>query len=143
MAEYERSRLVLASPEDVFAFVSDPRNLATFLPTVETVEPQEEDRVEVHGEVRGRPYEDDGWFHVDEGRHRIEWGADERTYSGWLTVAGDDGGTQVVAHLSMPPYVTPSGSPITGEPDIDQDPIEESLEAALDSLSTLMEGRAG
>jgi uncharacterized protein YndB with AHSA1/START domain len=143
MAEYERSRLVLASPEDVFAFVSDPRNLAAFLPTVDTVEPHEEGRVEVHGKVRGTTYEDDGWFHVDEARHRIEWGADERTYSGWLTVTGDDAGAQVVAHLSMPPYVTPSGSPITGEPEIDPDPIEESLEAALDSLRNLMEGRDG
>jgi len=143
MAEYERSRLVLASPEDVFAFVSDPRNLATFLPTVDTVEPREEGRVEVHGEIRGRTYEDDGWFHVDEDRHRIEWGADERTYSGWLTVAADDAGTQVVAHLSIPPYVTPSGAPITGESDIDPDPVEESLEAALDSLRNVMEGRGG
>jgi hypothetical protein len=49
----------------------------------------------------------------------------------------------VVAHLSFAPYVTPSGSPITGEPDIDPDPIEESLEAALDSLRNLMEGRGG
>ncbi len=55
MAEYERSRVVQASPTDVFAFVSDPSNLATFLPTVDTVEPQAEGRVEVHGEVRGRP----------------------------------------------------------------------------------------
>jgi hypothetical protein len=143
MAEYERSRLVQASPDDVFAFVSDANNLATFLPTVDVVEPQAEGRVEVHGEVRGRSYEDEGWFRVDEARRRIEWGADERTYSGWLTVAGEDGGAQVVAHLSFAPYVTPSGSPITGEPDIDPDPIEESLEAALDSLRNLMEGRGG
>jgi len=143
MAEYERSRLVQASPDDVFAFVSDANNLATFLPTVDVVEPQAEGRVEVHGEVRGRSYEDEGWFRVDEARRRIEWGADERTYSGWLTVAADDAGAQVVAHLSMPPYVTPSGAPITGEPDIDPDPIEESLEAALDSLRNLMEGRGG
>jgi hypothetical protein len=143
MAEYERSRLVQASPDEVFAFVSDANNLATFLPTVDVVEPQAEGRVEVHGEVRGRSYEDEGWFRVDEARRRIEWGADERTYSGWLTVAGEDGGAQVVAHLSFAPYVTPSGSPITGEPDIDPDPIEESLEAALDSLRNLMEGRGG
>ena len=143
MAEYERSRLVQASPDDVFAFVSDANNLATFLPTVDVVEPQAEGRVEVHGEVRGRSYEDEGWFRVDEARRRIEWGADERTYSGWLTVAGEDGGAQVVAHLSFAPYVTPSGSPITGEPDIDPDPIEESLEAALDSLRNVMEGRGG
>ena len=143
MAEYERSRLIRASPDDVFAFVSDAGNLATFLPTVDTVEPQAEDRVEVHGEVRGREYEDDGWFHVDEARRRLEWGADERDYSGWLTVSGDGDGSQVVAHLSIAPYVSPSGRPIDDEPARDHDPVEESLEAALDSLRNLMEGRGG
>jgi hypothetical protein len=143
MAEYERSRLVQASPDDVFEFVSNPNNLATFLPTVDTVEPQAEGRVEVHGEVRGRSYEDEGWFRVDEARRRIEWGADERTYSGWLSVAADDAGAQVVAHLSFAPYVTPSGRPIMGEPETDPDSIEQSLEAALDSLRNLMEGRGG
>jgi uncharacterized protein YndB with AHSA1/START domain len=143
MAEYERSRLVQASPDDVFAFVSDASNLATFLPTVDTVEPRADGRVEVHGEVQGRTYEDDGWFRVDENRRRIEWGADERTYSGWLTVAGEDGGAQVVAHLSFAPYVTPSGRPISGEPEDEPDPIEQSLKAALDSLRNLMEGRGG
>ncbi len=143
MAEYERSRFVQAPPDDVFAFVSDARNLATFLPTVDAAEPQGEDRVEVHGHVHGRTYEDDGWFRVDGSRRRIEWGADERAYSGWLTVSGDDGGAQVVAHLSFAPYVTPSGRPITGEPETDPDPIEQSLEAALDSLRNLMEGTGG
>jgi hypothetical protein len=143
VAEYERSRLVQASPDDVFAFVSEASNLATILPTVDTVERNEEGRVEVHGEVRGQTYEDDGWFRVDVARRRIEWGADERTYSGWLTVAGEDGGSQVVAHLSFPPYVTPSGRPISGEPADEPDPIEQSLEAALDSLRNLMEGRGG
>ena len=70
MAEYERSRLVQASPDEVFAFVSDASNLATFLPTVDTVEPQAEGRVEIHGEVQGRAYEDDGWFRVDEAQRR-------------------------------------------------------------------------
>jgi hypothetical protein len=105
---------------------------------VDAVEPQAEDRVEVHGEVGGRSYADDGWFRVDEAHRRIEWGADERTYSGWLTVAAEDGGAQVVAHLSFAPYVAPAGRPITGEPPEDPDPIEQSLEAALDSLRNLM-----
>ena len=143
MAEYERSRLVQASPDDVFAFVSESSNLATILPTVDTVERNEEGRVEVHGEVRGQTYEDDGWFRVDEARRRIEWGADERTYSGWMTVAEEDGGAQVVAHLSFAPYVTATGRPISGEPEAEPDPIEQSLEVALDSLRNLMEGRGG
>ena len=143
MAEYERSRWVQASPDDVFAFVSDAGNLATFLPTVDTVEPQAEDRVQVSGEIRGRSYEDDGWFRVNEARRRLEWGADEHDYSGWLTVSGDEGGSQVVAHLSIPPHVTASGRPISGELPVAPDPIEQSLEAALDSLRNLMEGRGG
>jgi hypothetical protein len=60
-----------------------------------------------------------------------------------LAVAGADGGAQVVVHLSFAPYVTPSGRPITGEPADEPDPIEQSLEAALDSLRNLMEGRGG
>jgi len=143
MAEYEQSRLVQASPDDVFAFVSDASNLATFLPTVDMVEPPAEGRVEVHGEARGRTYEDDGWFRVDEARRRIEWGSDERTYSGWLTVSEENGGAQVVAHLSFAPYVTATGRPITGELEVNPDSIEQSLEAALDSLRNLLEGRGG
>jgi hypothetical protein len=143
MAEYERSRLVQASPDDVFAFVSDVDNLPTFVPTVTAVEPQAEDRVQVRGDVHDRAYEDDGWFRADAGRRRIEWGTNEGAYSGWLTVAGADGGTQVVAHLSVPPYVTDSGAPITGERAVEPDPTEKSLEAALDSLRNLMEGSGG
>lgn len=143
MAEYERSRWVQASPEDVFAFVSNAGNLATFLPTVDAVEPQAEGRVHVRGETRGDAYEDDGWFRVDENRRRLEWGADEHDYSGWLTVSGEDSGSRVVAHLSFPPHVTESGRPITGELGDGGDPIEQSLEAALDSLRNLMEGRGG
>ena len=143
MAEYERSRLVQASPDDVFAFVSDARQPGDVLAD------GGHGRTASGGSCRGprrgpgQDYEDDGWFRVDEARHRIEWGADERTYSGWLTVAAEDGGAQVVAHLSFAPYVTPAGRPITGEPPDDPDPIEQSLEAALDSLRNLMEGRGG
>ena len=143
MAEYERSRRVQASEDDVFAFVSDVGNLSTFVPTVEHVEPQPKGRVHVSGEIDHRKFDDDGWFHVDADRRRVEWGSEVRNYSGWLTVAGEDGGAQVVAHLSLPPYVTPSGAPIRGEYAEGRDPIEASLEAALDSLRNLMEGRGG
>lgn len=143
MAEYERSRLVQASPDDVFAFVSDVGNLATFVPTVSAVEPREGERVRIRGTIHDRTFVDEGWFHVEEGRRRVEWGTDEHDYAGWLSVAGDNGGTQVVAHLSLAPYVTPSGAPISGELPQGSDMIDESLEAALDSLRNLLEGRGG
>lgn len=143
MPEYERARRVDAAPEDVFAFVSDVSNMAAFVPTVEEAEPAAEGRVHVHGEVRNRPYDDDGWFRVDEARRRLEWGSDEHDYSGWLSVSGEDGGTRVVAHLSVAPFVSPSGAPLTGEPAAGPDRYEQGLEAALDSLRNLMEGTGG
>jgi hypothetical protein len=143
VAEYERSRLIQASPEDVFAFVSDVRNLPTFIPTVEAAEPEAKDRIRIRGEIHGHTFEDEGWFHVDEERRRLEWGADEHDYSGSLTVGAANGGSEVVIHLSLAPFVTESGRPITGELSEEPDPIEEGLEAALDSLRNLMEGRGG
>jgi hypothetical protein len=143
MAEYERSRTIRVSPDDIFAFVSEVGNLPTILPTVESMEPHAADRIHVHGKTRGAEYDDDGWFHVDAAKRRLEWGDDERNYSGWLTVGPEDGGAQVVAHLSIAPYVTESGRPISGELRDGPDPIEQSLEAALDSLRNLMEGTGG
>jgi hypothetical protein len=143
MAEYERSRRVQASADDVFAFVSDLSHFATFLPTVRAVEPRAEGQIRVSGQSHGHAYEDEGWFRVDAAR-RVEWGDDERTYSGWLTVAGeDDGASQVVAHLSFAPHVTATGAPADAEPAVASDPIEQSLEAALDSLRNLLEGTGG
>jgi hypothetical protein len=143
MAEFERSRLINVAPGDVFAFVSDVDNLPTFIPTVQAIEPQLDDRVRIRGAIDGRSYIDDGWLHIDRDRRRLEWGDDEHTYSGSLTIAGDNGGTQVVVHLSLPPYFKPSGRPITGEAGNAPDLVEQSLEDALDSLRNLMEGRGG
>ena len=142
MAEYERSRHVDASPDEVFAFVSDPANMATFVPTMEEAE-AEAGRVHVHGEVRDRAYDDDGWFRVDASRRRLEWGSDERDYAGWLSVAGDNSGTQVVVHISAAPFVDPSGRPISGDEAPGAERYEQGLEAALESLRNLMEGRGG
>jgi hypothetical protein len=144
MAEYERSRLVDVSAEDVFAFVTDFRNLVNYVPTVTSVEPTgQEDHVRIRGVFRGTPYDDDVWYNLDENRRRIEWSADERAYSGWLTVSEADGRSQIVVHLSVPPYVTSSGRPITGELTDGEDPYEEGLETALDSLRNLLEGTGG
>jgi hypothetical protein len=48
-----------------------------------------------------------------------------------------------VAHLSLAPFVTSSGAPISGELGDGQDVIGESLEAALESLRNLLEGLGG
>lgn len=145
MAEYERSRVIGAAPDAVFAFATDLNNLPTYLPTVQATEEPAPGRIRVRGEVRGNRYEDDGSVTIDADRRRMEWGADELNYSGWMSVgADDDAGTrsQVTVHLSFAPWTDDSGRPIA-EPNIDPDPIEESLETALDSLRSLIEGTGG
>jgi hypothetical protein len=143
MAEYERSRLIQLSEDDVFAFVSDVNNLPIYVPTVQAVEPQKGEEVLVRGEIRGHNFADEGFFHVEPARHRVEWGDAERTYSGSLTVAADNGGSRVTVHLSLPPYVTPSGAPVTGEDPAERQQIEASLGDSLESLRNVLEGRGG
>ena len=142
MAEYERTRIIDAPTDDVFAFVTNVNNLSTFVPTVKSAKRESDHRARVKGEIAGDRFEDGGWYHVDQDHHRLVWGADENNYRGWLTVRPVETGTQVVAHLSMPPWVSPSGAPVSGEA-AGGASIEASLEASLDSLRNLMEGRGG
>jgi hypothetical protein len=143
MVEYERARRIQVSPDEVFAFVADIRNFPAYLPTVQSADSPAEDRVAIEGRNDGHGYRDDGWIHVDTNRRRLEWGDDERNYSGWMSVSGEDGATEVVAHLSFPPHFDASGRPLSGEASEEPDPIEESLEAAMESLRNLLEGRDG
>ncbi len=62
MPEYEHSQTIQASPDAVFAFVSQVRNLPQYLPTIKAAEPQGPERVVVHGEARS------GWSGAPTGR---------------------------------------------------------------------------
>ena len=145
MPEYEHSQTIQASPDAVFAFVSQVRNLPQYLPTIKAAEPQGPERVMVHGEARGRQYDNDGHFRADEAGRRLEWGSDRPdTYSGWQTVADADGAggdSQVTVQLTFGPQ---SRTPETIEREEgSQRPIQEGLEAALQSIRNTVEGQGG
>jgi hypothetical protein len=55
----------------------------------------------------------------------------------------DGTATDVVVHLSLPSHVSDFGRPLTGERAAGPDPIEQGLEAALDSLWNILEGTGG
>ena len=144
--EYQRSRRIQASPDDVFAFVADTRNMAAYVPTIQSAETIAEGRVRVSGQEGGSTFDDEGWVHIDHNQRGLEWGVDERSYHGWMTVtAADDDATQtqVVVHLSLTPKVNQSGRPLTGESSMESDEIERGLEAAMDSLREILEGTGG
>lgn len=147
MPEYEDSLVVEAAPEAVFDFVSDIRNMPQYLPTTHHAEPQGGgERVRVQGEASGHPYDSDGWLRVDRTEFRMEWGSDgENLYTGWLEI---DEGTDaesclVTVHLSFQPKPNQSermAEQAGGDRDL---AIQRGLEAALQSIKNLCEGRGG
>ncbi len=147
MSEFEHSTPISASPDEVFAFMSKVENLPKYLPTTHSAQSQEGERVRVQGEAQGHQYDSDGFFRKDEANHRIEWGADEGYYSGWLQVEGQGEDSSMTVHLSF------SGGPPGGQGEEpgegsgeapNREQIQEGLVKALESIKNFVEeGRSG
>lgn len=136
---FEETRRIPAAPEDVFAFVSDVRNLPRYLPTTTWAAPQGEDRVRLAGSAAGKQYEDDGYLRCDQPAMRMEWGADEHHYSGEMQIRPDGDGSQVTVRLQFrtPPQ---DGRPGGGPSEAD---IREGLRKALQSIENQVTGSGG
>jgi len=150
--EYQKTQIVDRPAEEVFSWVSDVSNLPHYLPPVraagiegpaEAGKPGEKIRMRVEipdlYETEG-----EGYFAVDEGERRMEWGAEMgRDYSGWLSVSDRaDGRSEVTVHLSF------------GERSVEEqvqeehlseerDPLQESLSATLESIRRQLEEGSG
>jgi uncharacterized membrane protein len=142
MAEYEASLSVQASAAAVFDFISDVRNMPSYLPTTHQAEPQGRDRVRVQGEAHGHSYDSDGWLRADHTEYRLEWGSDgENQYSGCMEVEDAAGGScDVTVHLSFTPRPDQEQAFQRQSGGKDRE-IQHGLEAALQSIKNLCEGR--
>ena len=140
MGEYERTMAMRASPDEVLAFISDVRNMPEYLPTTKGAQPQGEGRVRVQGEAHGHKYDSDGYLRRDPEGKRLEWGADEGYYSGWMQVRPDGAsGCSVTVHISLrgaPPGADPGRKPSDAE-------IDEALVKSLRSIRNPVEGTGG
>lgn len=142
MPEYEYTQTINASPDEVYAFVSNVENLPQYLPTTKSAQPQGEGRVRVQGEANGHQYDSDGTFTADAALRRLEWSADEANrYAGWLAITGHDSTSQVTVHLT---FGTEMDLPDRIEENSPSDrPIQEGMEAALRSIRNIVEGQGG
>jgi carbon monoxide dehydrogenase subunit G len=88
MPTYKSSVSIEATPEVVFDFVSDVRNLPRYFAAVSVAEPTGDEKVRLTTGGAGDTRVAEAWFHLDEGRrHRIEWGSEgPGGYRGWLEV---------------------------------------------------------
>lgn len=144
MPEYQQSISVQTSPDVVFNFVSDVKNLPKYLPTVHRAEPQPGERVRVQGQAHDRPYDSDGHFKVNQTDRRLEWGSDgEHAYSGWLQI--DEEGrssARVTVHLTFEPDPRTNERLKEGTGDRDRT-IREGIEKALESIRNFCEKSGG
>ena len=152
LREYEQTQTIDASADEAFAWLSEVSNLPKYLPPVVDISiegpavgdnPGQRVRATLEYSGGGGTFDAEGYLAVDEGRRRIEWGAEvERDYSGWLEVAdGTDGESQVTVHLNFGERsVEPSVREQTPE---GRDTLAEGISATLESIRRQIEEGSG
>ncbi|MGI3780231.1 MAG: SRPBCC family protein [Janthinobacterium lividum] len=151
MAEYEQTQQVHAPAEEVFAWLADIAHLPDYLPPVQaaTLEgPSEGDNpgqklrttLQRPGDEQ-HSFDAEGYVSVDESARRMEWGAESgRDYSGYLTVADSNGGSEVTVHLSLGERSAEADLPTQQE---GQNPVQEGISATLESIRRQIEEGSG
>jgi hypothetical protein len=95
--------------------------------------------VRVQGEAQGHRYDSDGYLRRDEAAKRLDWGADEGYYSGWLQISPDGDASNVTVHISLRGH--PPGADEGNAPDPAQ--VQEGLRKGLESIRNHVEGHGG
>ena len=148
--EYEQSKIVEAPPDEVFAWLSDVGNLPKYLPPIKEASIEGSSapgkpgqRLWLRGEIPNRgEFENEGYLSVDESDRRMEWGAEvSRDYSGQLTVAEHDGGSEVTVNLSFGERSVEGE--IEDESNEDRHPLEDGLAETLESIRRQIEEGSG
>jgi uncharacterized protein YndB with AHSA1/START domain len=97
--QHQHTEHIAASPDAVFAAISDVRNLPRFVPQMTAARPSGDDRVEVAARYHGHEQRGEASFHADDAQRRIEWGSPSG-YRGWMEVAADGDGTRLTLFLN-------------------------------------------
>jgi carbon monoxide dehydrogenase subunit G len=96
--DHDHTEHVAATPEGVYAAISNPANLSRFVPQVTAVRTVSEDQVEVDARYEGKTQHGEAYFRTNEESRRIEWGA-ASGYEGWMQVDADGDGSRLTLHL--------------------------------------------
>ena len=99
--QHEHTEHVAASPDSVYAAISDVTNLPRFVPQLTAARVAGEGRVEVDARYEGHEQHGEASFASDDARRRIEWAA-ASGYRGWLQVDADGEGSRLTLFLDTP-----------------------------------------
>ena len=86
MPDFERTATVPASPDQAFQFLSNPKNLPSYVSEMVLARPEQGDRLHVAAEVQGRHEEGEAHFRSDPSQRRLEWGGEDARYRTLLPV---------------------------------------------------------
>jgi hypothetical protein len=101
MPEYERSVSLDVSEDEAYRYLSNTKNLPSYIATMVTAQPEDGDRLRVAAEVGGRREEGEASFRTDAEAHKMEWGSEANPrYHGWLEVSGSASSSSVKIHIS-------------------------------------------
>jgi carbon monoxide dehydrogenase subunit G len=99
--QHEHTEHIAASPDAVYAAISDAGNLPRFVPQLTAVRPTDEGQVEVDARYQGHEQHGAATFETDDGARRLEWGAPSG-YRGWMQVDPDGEGSRLTLFLDTP-----------------------------------------
>ena len=98
--EHEHTEHVAAPPNQVFATIADPENLPHYVPQLTAVQRADGDKLTVEARYEGHTQRGEAWFRADESKLRIEWGAPDSEYHGWIQVSPDADGSRLTLFLA-------------------------------------------
>jgi uncharacterized protein YndB with AHSA1/START domain len=122
--DHEHTEHIAASPQAVYAAISDVGNLPRFVPQLTGVRATGENRVQVDARYHGHDQQGEASFRADDELRRIEWGTPSG-YHGWMQVDADGDGSRLTLFLS-----TRHGSE-----------SEHDVSATLDAIRMLVESQ--
>ena len=109
MGTYESTTTVMASPDELFSYLSDVHNLPDYFARMRSAEPAgaahgdaPPDAEAVHSVavVEGQQVEGEAWFKSDADARSLSWGSEgPNHYGGELRVDGDGDGSRVTVRL--------------------------------------------
>jgi hypothetical protein len=111
MSSYQGSTSVRADAQTVFTFVSNPENLAKYVPCIRHADVGYGDVVHIQGECPHGDFRGVGGLFVDAENLRMRW--DSRAnlkYRGWLQVTDHEDESLVSIHLEFDPGMEPKSN---------------------------------
>ena len=100
MPDYQRSAKVKASPDALFDYLSDIRNLPKYFSRMTSAKSAGPEEVQVTADVHGKQEEGKAKFHVDKSAKKLKWSSEgPNDYHGELEVTGDGNASEVTVKL--------------------------------------------